>query len=103
MELENADIEEGSQLCNIFSRSILTNREIEYLSLAALGYPNPMIAKILTVTRSTVKKTFETVFRKLSARARTQAVTIAFIHQILSEKVLSEIRDKYNLNSHSER
>ncbi len=76
---------------------VLTIRELEYLSLAALGNKNIEIAKILSVTQSTVKKTFESVFLKLRAKDRTHAVTIAFLHQILNSKVLNYIRMKYNI------
>ena len=44
------------------SRDILTKREIEYLSLIALGCENLEIAAKLIVSRSTVKKTLENVF-----------------------------------------
>jgi len=81
-----------------FANGALTIRELEYLSLAALGNKNIEIAKILSVTQSTVKKTFESVFLKLRAKDRTHAVTIAFLHQILNSKVLNYIKVKYNID-----
>ena len=42
----------------------LTQREIEYLALVALGLSNNKIAEKLFVTTSTVKKTLENIFRK---------------------------------------
>ena len=45
--------------------NILTKREIEYLTLLALGCENLEIAANLVVSRSTVKKTLENIFRKL--------------------------------------
>ncbi len=101
MKFKNAVVNESSQFNKVISKCLLTNREIEYLSLAALGYKNTLIAEILTVTRSTAKKTFETIFRKLQARDRTHAVTIAFIHKILSVEVLNEIQEKYNLKPYN--
>ena len=53
----------------------LTNRELEYLSLVALGYMNKKIAEKLIVTLSTVKKTLENIFRKLNANDRANAET----------------------------
>ena len=80
------------------AKNILTVREIEYLSLVALGYSNKTIAENLLVTHSTVKKTLEIIFDKLKAKDRANAVTIAFIHNILYEELLSKIIKKYNLN-----
>ena len=51
----------------------LTERETEYLSLAAMGFKNKQIAYILSVSKSTVKETLENVFQKLSAKDRANA------------------------------
>ncbi len=75
----------------------LTNREIENLSLVALGYKNKKIAEKLIVTVSTVKKTLEKIFRKLKAKDRANAVAIAFIHKIIDEKILVETCNKYKI------
>ena len=56
------EVEERSAAIGALS---LTAREIEYISLAAIGFKNIEIADILSVTNSTVKKTLETVFSKL--------------------------------------
>lgn len=77
--------------------NILTPREIEYLALAALGFKNLQIAEILVVTQSTVKKMLESIFSKLNAKDRTHAVTICFLHELLSGSYLNEIISKYNL------
>lgn len=71
------------------SKRILTEREIEYLSLAGLGYKNCQIASILYVSPSTVKKTLELIFRKINAKDRANAVAIAFMHNILNTEILS--------------
>ena len=85
------------------SRDILTKREIEYLALAALGCANTEISTKLVVSRSTVKKTLETVFRKLKAKNRTHAVSIAFTLGILTSQFLTDVNntskvDEWNLH-----
>ena len=79
------------------NENILTPREIEYLALAALGFKNLQIAEILVVTQSTVKKMLESIFYKFNAKDRTHAVTICFLHELLSGSYLNEIISKYNL------
>ena len=81
------------------SKCILTPREIEYLSLIALGYHNPQIAEILEVSYYTVKKTLELIFSKLNASDRASAVSIAYIHQILNVNVLTNIAAKYKIKN----
>ena len=78
-------------------KCILTPREIEYLGLVALGFHNYQIAQILCVSFFTVKKTLENIFNKLHAIDRASTVTIAFIHNILSTKVLTQIVITNNL------
>ena len=77
--------------------SILTGRETEYLSLVALGYKNLQIANILSVSKSTVKKTLEEIYRRLEAKDRANAVAIAFQHKIITGKTLTEIILRYNI------
>lgn len=77
---------------------ILTDRETEYLSLVAMGFKKCIIAQILFVSPSTVKKTLEVIFRKIHARDRANAVAIAFIHKILSGETMEKIRVKYNID-----
>ncbi len=78
----------------------LTARETEYLSLVAMGFKNSEIAKILSVTDSTVKKTLEAVFQKLFAKDRANAVAIAFMHDILNVQILSFVVKKYKVNKY---
>ncbi len=80
--------------------SVLTPRETEYLGLVAMGFKNHEIAKILYVSRSTVKKELEAIFSKLFARNRANAVTIAFLHQIIDNCILNKVFQKYNLKEH---
>ncbi len=79
----------------------LTARETEYLSLAAMGFNNNEIAHILSVTKSTVKKTLESVFQKLFAKDRANAVAIAFVHDILNAQILSNTVEKYKINQYA--
>lgn len=67
------------------------------MSLVALGCKNKMIADILYVTKSTVKRTLENIFRDLDAKNRANAVAIAFAHEIITVESLTKIADKYNL------
>ena len=80
---------------------VLTTREIDYLSLVALGYHNDIIAKILFVSTSTVKKTLENIFKKLNAKDRANAVAIAFVHNLISLQSLSEFALKYGLSKNT--
>ena len=90
-----AKIETLSEKCE--HKSILTDREIEYLALVALGYKNNVVAQCLSVAETTVKKTLEKIFKKLNAKDRTNAVAIAFIHNFLNSDILSESKQKYSL------
>ena len=80
------------------SHNTLTEREIEYLTLLALGCENLEIAAKLVVSRSTVKKTFENVFRKLKARNRTHAVSIAFSLGILTTQLLTDAKNNFKID-----
>ncbi len=82
----------------ITEKTILTKREIEYLSMVALGFKNRMIADILFVSKSTVKKTLENIFKALNAKDRANAVAIAFMHKIITPDSLVEITKKFNIN-----
>lgn len=87
----------SGQDIQIPNKCILTEREIEYLSLAALGCKNYIIADLLIVTTSTVKKTLKKIYEKLCAKDRANAVAIAFAHGIFDTKILSDIAKLYNI------
>lgn len=55
----------------------LTPRELEILQLIALGKTNPAIAQQLVVARGTVKAHTASIYRKLEAANRTEAVARA--------------------------
>lgn len=55
----------------------LTPRELEVLQLLAEGLPNKRIAQRLSISDHTVKFHLDTIFGKLDAHSRTEAVTRA--------------------------
>jgi LuxR family maltose regulon positive regulatory protein len=55
----------------------LSQRELEILGLIAAGYSNSEIAAQLVVAQSTVKSHVNTIYRKLQARSRAQAIARA--------------------------
>ena len=56
----------------------LTPREGEVLALVAQGYSNPEIAERLVITVATVQSHLRSIFGKLGAESRTQAVYKAY-------------------------
>jgi LuxR family quorum sensing-dependent transcriptional regulator len=62
---------------------VLTSREREVLTLAALGYSSDQIAEKLNITGRTVKQHIKRCCHKLGAATRTQAVMIAMRDRII--------------------
>lgn len=60
-----------------FSNPGLTERELQVLKLIAAGKPNKEIALDLVITERTVKYHVSSIFRKLDATNRTEAVNFA--------------------------
>jgi DNA-binding NarL/FixJ family response regulator len=54
----------------------LTDRELRVLNLLADGLSNPKIARLLSISRNTVKFHVSSIISKLGATSRTEAVTI---------------------------
>jgi DNA-binding NarL/FixJ family response regulator len=54
----------------------LTDRELRVLNLLAEGLSNPQIARVLSISRNTVKFHVSSIISKLGATSRTEAVTI---------------------------
>ena len=81
------------------SYKVLTPRELEILSLAAMGYKSKNIAKTLFVSVATIKKTLENIYLKLNAKNKTNAVAIAILHNIIDINMINHIAAKYKLNS----
>lgn len=61
----------------------LSEREIEVLKLMAKGAANKEIATELSITNSTVKTHITSIFQKLNASDRTEAVTLAIKRGII--------------------
>jgi DNA-binding CsgD family transcriptional regulator len=55
---------------------LLTDRELRVLNLLAEGLSNPQIARLLNISRNTVKFHVSSIISKLGATSRTEAVTI---------------------------
>jgi two-component system, NarL family, response regulator LiaR len=63
----------------------LTERERKVLSLMIEGLNNTQIAGRLTVSPSTIKSHVSNILSKLGVSSRTEAVTLALRHNIVSE------------------
>ena len=62
----------------------LTEKELEILKLVTEGYANHEISKMIYLSSHTVKAHISSIIRKLEARNRTNAVTIAITNNILN-------------------
>ena len=74
----------------------LTPSELDVLGLLFVGLRNKEIARATSRTAETVKTHLRTIFRKLDARSRGQAVMVARRRGILPE----EARDRMTLRQH---
>jgi DNA-binding NarL/FixJ family response regulator len=63
----------------------LTKRELEILKLAAEGYSNSQLAKMLWVTEQTVKFHLSNIYRKLNVSNRTEAARWAQVNGVLAD------------------
>lgn len=66
----------------------LTKREVEVLILLAGGLSNRQIAEKLFISLSTVKTHISTIYRKMGAKRRTQALRIAVENGIIGPDTL---------------
>jgi DNA-binding NarL/FixJ family response regulator len=67
------------------ARAELTARESEILALAADGYSNAQLAKMLWVTEQTVKFHLSNIYRKLDVSNRTEAARWAHRHGLVAD------------------
>lgn len=63
----------------------LTSREREVLRLVVTGMSNRAIAQALTVSQSTVKFHMSNILAKLHSKARTEAISVALRHHLVSQ------------------
>jgi DNA-binding NarL/FixJ family response regulator len=75
----------------------LTPSELDILGLLFVGLSNKEIARETSRTTETVKSHIKTIFRKLDARSRIQAVMVARRRGILPEEVSDRMRPRANL------
>ena len=68
----------------------LTDRELAILQALARGLSNAEIAKELWVTEQTVKFHLTNIYRKLSAKNRTQATRIAHQHGLVDSPLYGD-------------
>ncbi|MCB1029979.1 MAG: response regulator transcription factor [Acidimicrobiales bacterium] len=77
-ELANAMLKEVRQLDSgsgeVDAEQLVTKREIEVLQLIADGCSTPEVAEQLYISQKTVKNHLASIYHKLDARDRTQAV-----------------------------
>jgi two-component system NarL family response regulator len=66
-----------SKLTASLSSESVTGRELEVLSLLAQGKSNKEIAAVLFISESTVKTHLRSIFTKLNALSRTEAIATA--------------------------
>jgi DNA-binding NarL/FixJ family response regulator len=71
------------ELAQHTGESTLTAREIEVLSLVAVGNSNKRIAACLSITEDTAKGHLKSILAKLGASDRTRAVTLALKRGII--------------------
>lgn len=66
----------AGHIASSITRSPLTDREREVLSLVACGKSNKAVASLLDISLGTVKAHMKAIFSKLDACSRTEAATV---------------------------
>jgi DNA-binding NarL/FixJ family response regulator len=67
----------GARLAELMSRTELTPREHEILSLLAKGYSNKEIGRLLCISEHTARNHVNNILEKLGAKTRTEAAILA--------------------------
>ena len=75
----------------------LTERNKLHLALAAIGYNNSEIGKLLHNSIGTVKKTLGAVYMKLNVKDRTCAVSTAWKTGILNAEYIDAVIAEYGI------
>lgn len=81
--LRRVHSEVATQLANHMGDDVLSEREIQVLSLVASGNSNKRIAGSLSISEETVKGHVKSLLGKLSASDRTHAVTLGLTRGII--------------------
>lgn len=73
---------------------LLTNREVEVLTMAANGLKNPEIAKQIFVSKRTVEAHLASIFSKLKVSSRTEAILYALKRGLINlEELELSVKD----------
>jgi DNA-binding NarL/FixJ family response regulator len=80
----------ASELAAHLGEDALSDREIEVLTLVAVGNSNKEIGARLSITEETVKAHLKRIIAKLGANDRTHAVTLALSRGILTSAIPSK-------------
>lgn len=83
-ELNDAPLLEGSPQSTSLAEEVLTEREIEVLQLLAQGLANKQIAAALMISAHTVKFHVSSIYTKLDASNRTEAVRLGLQNGLIS-------------------
>ena len=78
----------AQRMADSLTRASLTSREVQVLSLVALGASNKAIARELKIEMRTVKSHMTSIMSKLSATSRTQAAGIAAARGLVELRAL---------------
>jgi len=73
----------ANELAMHVAQDALTEREVRVLTVVATGKPSKVIARELRMSEETVKSYLKTIFAKLGAATRTEAVAIAMRRGII--------------------
>jgi DNA-binding NarL/FixJ family response regulator len=77
--------------------SVLSDRELEVIVLAARGFSNRQVATQLHISEATVKRHLANIYEKIGVRSRSDAVRIALAEQWIGfHEILSADSDSHD-------